>query len=201
MKSISLAPAIRLSLGVNIFQLAAYLKGNELFGEAELVGTPGAEKLITMEAVIQGNDWYESYVHPVIYEGYPLLGWMKVGRADPYTLGIPPVRDIFIENIKQNITLQSSGSNSNLPFTNEYLAYNLGESVASDFRDMQRHAVNYVADDPSRITPRLETLVTQPLPYIRHGPYRIKMTYTIPGINKETSSYEVEIFNRIPDND
>lgn len=201
MKSISLAPAIRLSLGVNIFQLTAYLKGNEFFGEAELVGTPGAGKLITMEAVIQGNDWYEGYVHPVIYEGYPLLGWMKVGRADPYTLGIPPVRDVFIENIKQNITLQGSDSNFNLPFTNEYLAYNLGESVASDFRDMQRHAVNFVADDPSRITPRLETLVTQPLPYIRHGPYRIKMTYTIPGINKETSSYEVEIFNRIPDND
>ena len=202
MKSISLAPVIRLSLGINIFQLTSYLKGDELFDEAELSGSPDFKKLITMEAITQGNEWYERYTYPLIYDGYPLLGWMKVGRTNPYDLGIPPVKDIFIENSKQNITLQDNGGNfSSLPFTNEYLAYNLGESVAADFRDMQRHAVNYVADYPSRITPRLEALVIQPLPHIRYGSYRIKMTYIIPGINKASSTYEVEIFNRIPDND
>jgi hypothetical protein len=66
---------------------------------------------------------------------------------------------------------------------------------------MQRHAVNYVADHPNLITPRLEALVIKPMPHIRYGSYGIRLNYIIPGINKVSSSYEVKIFNRIPDND
>lgn len=202
MKSITMAPVIRLNSGINIFQLTSYFKGDEQFDEAELSGSGNSTRLITMEAILQGNEWYERYTHPLIYDSYPLLGWMKVGRANPYALGIPPVKDVFIENSNQNPTLEDYSYNfSSLPFSNEYLTYNLGESVASDFRDMQRHAVNYIADYPARITPRLEALIVRPLPHIRYGPYRIKMIYTIPGLKKEGSSYEVEIFNLIPDND
>ncbi|MEO5603908.1 MAG: hypothetical protein ABIR06_23535, partial [Cyclobacteriaceae bacterium] len=199
MKAISLSPTIRFNLGINIFQLAAYFHGDELFDKSEVTG-PG--KLITLEAVTQGNEWYERHAYPLIYEGYPLLGWMKVGRTNPYDLGIPPIKDIYIQNCKENGNLLKDITSFNsLPFTNEYLSYNLGESVASDFRDIQRHAVNYIADDPTRITPRLETLVIQRLPSIRYGPYQIKLLYTIPGINKVSSTHELEMFNRIPDNE
>jgi hypothetical protein len=66
---------------------------------------------------------------------------------------------------------------------------------------MQRHAVNYLADYPSRVSPRLEALVLQPMPHLRRGTYRVKVNYLIPGVNKVTSSYELELVNRIPDND
>lgn len=202
MNAITLSPAIRLSRGINIFQLISYFKGDEAFSTAEVSGTSDFEKLISMEAILQGNAWYEGFAQPLIYDGYPLLGWMKINRASRYELGIPPVRDIFIENIKQPNTLQDNvESFRSHSFTNEYLAYNLGESVASDFYDLQKHAVNYVADDPSRITPRLEVLVVKPLPYIRYGSYRLKITYKIPGTNKVSPSYEVELFNSVTDND
>jgi hypothetical protein len=127
---------------------------------------------------------------------------MKVRRDNPYELGIPPVKDIFIQNSKENNLLTSTPESfTSIPFTDEYIAYNLGESVASDFRDLQRHAVNMIADDPTRITPRLASLAINPLPYLRYGPYRIKISYNIPGVNKTTTTHEVEIFNRIPDNE
>jgi hypothetical protein len=198
MKSISLAATIRYNLGVNVFQLAGYLQGDEAFDNTEVTGP---FKLITMEAIVQANEWYERYTYPLVYEGYPLLGWMKVGRANPYELGVPPIKDIYIQNARDKKMLEKNNVPASPPFTNEYLAYNLGESVAADFRDLQRHAVNYIADDPSRITPRLERLIMKGLPSIRYGPYGVKVLYTIPGVNRSNASYELEIFNRIPDND
>jgi hypothetical protein len=81
------------------------------------------------------------------------------------------------------------------------VAYNVGESSAYDFYDMRRHAVNYVVDNPSQNSARLEKLILQPLPRIRYGSYRFKVNYTIPGVDQVNSSYEWEMFNRIPDND
>jgi len=202
MEHITFSPALRLSPAVNIFQLTTYLKGDEFFESAEVSGTSAAGNLIRMEAITDGNRWYEDYVYPIVYDGYPLLGWMTVRRQNIHELGIPPVRDIYIENLKPNpdITLQENITNSPaIPFTNEYLVYNLGQSVASDFRDIQRHVVNYIADHQPEITPRLEALVVEPMPHVRYGRYRINLHYIIPGIRKPSSSYELEILNRIPD--
>ncbi|MEX1239906.1 MAG: hypothetical protein WEB30_09315 [Cyclobacteriaceae bacterium] len=199
MQHVTLTPSIRLSEEVNIFQLASYLRGDEFFERAEILSSGEFSNLIRVEAVTDGNEWYDRHVYPLIYDGYPLLGWMKVRRPDPYRLGIPPVRDIYFENIN-NVSLTREAP-LGIPFTREYLVYNLGQSVASDFYDLQRHAVNYIADDASRITPRLESLVIKPMPTIRYGSYRIKVSYVIPGINKISSTYDVEIFNSIPDND
>lgn len=199
MHHVTLTPSVRLSPEVNIFQLASYLQGDESFERSETLPSAEFNHLIHMEAVTEGNEWYQRYVYPLVYEGYPLLGWMKVRRPDPYRLGIPPVRDIYFENI--NNAPAANAQPVATPFTSEYLVYNLGQSVASDFYDLQRHAVNYIADDPSRITRRLEALVIKPMPTVRYGSYRIKINYVIPGINKISSTYEVEVFNSIPDND
>lgn len=196
MRTIAFTPVIRLSPEINIFQLTSYLKGDEFFEEAELSGTTASPPLIQVEAILEGNRWYTDDVYPLVYEGYPLLGWMKVTRPNPDILGIPPVRDVYFENVNAG----PSGLKSSSPFSNEFLVYNLGQSVASDFRDMQRHAVNYLVDHPSAITPRLQSLVLEPQPAIRYGSYRLKLSYVIPGINQVTSSFETEFFNRIPDN-
>jgi hypothetical protein len=202
MENITLSPSIRLNTGINIFQLTSYLYGDEFFDEAEISGSPGSNKLINMEAILEGNEWYENFAYPVIYQGYPLLGWMKVRRPSTYALGIPPVRDIYFSRaVSHGHALNDTLQGNNVPFTDEFLVYNLGESVASDFRDMQRHVVNYAADNPMLITPRLELLILKPMPHIRYGPYPIRLSYRIPGFNKVSSSYDLKIFNSIPDNE
>ena len=200
MKSINFGGAIRISAGINIFQLASYLKGGENFDAAELSPLPVTGSLIQAEAIIEGNSWYEDYVHPLIYEGYPLFGWMKVRRQHPERLGIPPIRDIYFENIRESL-LPSEIAASSPGFVNEYVVYNLGPSVASDFFDMQRHAVNFAVDHPTVNNSRVSALILKPLPYLRYGRYKIRFSYSLPGINKITSSYEAEVFNRIPDSE
>lgn len=200
MKHTTLTPVIRLSPAINTFQLTSYLKGDEYLNAQELSSFPDKRYLVQAEAILEGNKWYERYVHPVVYEGYPLLGWMKIRKRNPGVLGIPPVRDIYFENVRDGFPLEG---NTGLPvsFTNEYLVYNVGQSVASDFFDIQRHAVNFIVDNPAEINPRIASIVLSSMPYIRYGPYRLRLNYTIPGLNKTTSSYEMEIFNRIPDSD
>ena len=200
MRSITFAPVIRISPEINIFRLTSYLKGDEHFEALELAGSAGQFGLIHTEAILDGNGWYEDYVYPLVYEGYPLLGWMTVSRPQPDVLGIPPIRDLYFQNIKKNPVPESSNYFSR-PFTDEFVVYNLGQSVAVDFRALQRHAVNYLVDHPAATTPRLQALALKPLPTLRYGSYRIKLSYVIPGINKITSSFETELFNRIPDND
>ena len=200
MRSITFAPVIRISPEINIFQLTSYLKGDEHFEASELTGSPARPRLIHTEAILDGNGWYEGYVYPLVYEGYPLLGWMTVARPEPDVLGIPPIRDLYFQNVKSD-PVSESGDNFSTPFTDEFVVYNLGQSVAFDFRALQRHAVNYLVDHPGATTPRLQALALKPLPALRYGSYRIKLSYVIPGINKITSSFETELFNRIPDND
>ncbi|HEY9488933.1 MAG TPA: hypothetical protein VIQ51_11400, partial [Chryseosolibacter sp.] len=202
MNNISLTPVIRLSPSINDFQLTTYLRGDESFEDIELLTRPGVKPIIRMEAILEGNSWYENHVYPLVYEGYPLLGWMKVRRSNILELGLPPVRDIYFDNIgPQSAWTKNNDAPGAIPFTNELLVYNLNQSVASDFRDIQRHAVNYVVDHPSQITPRIEALVVKPMPHIRYGAYRLRLNYVIPGINETSSTYEVMLFNRTPDND
>src|SRR5690606_36926073 len=73
MQHINLSPAIRYNLGNNVFQLVGSVSGDERFVADELSG-PG--KVMRMEAVTEGNRWYERYVYPFLYEDYPLLVWM-----------------------------------------------------------------------------------------------------------------------------
>src|SRR5690606_35962261 len=145
-----------------------------------------------MEAVTEGNRWYERYVYPLLYEDYPLLGWMRVRRSIPDQLGIPPVRDVSFDDLKTSAGLQQQVAA--VPFSSERLVFNMGRSVAADFRYLQRQAVNYVVDYPIRMTPRLEALIVKPMPFIRFGRYTIRIDYFIPGINKVTSSYDVVLF-------
>lgn len=201
LKNTRLSPTIRIAAGINLFQLTSTMSGEECFDEVEITGLPELRPLITMEAMLKTNYWYEQYAYPLVYEGYPLLSRMRVGRANPELLGIPPVRDMSIENVTRH-SFQTTGSNPIFsPFTDEYIVYNLAISVASDYRDIQHQAVNYIIANPAMLTKRLEDLIIKPVPYIRYGQYRFKIMYTIPGSATPNSSYEFQLFNSIRDNE
>lgn len=202
MRNTIVRPALRLMQGTLAYRLEAPLAGDEGFGEEEIYGTAFSDRLIVAEAITENNHWFNAYVYPVVYEGYPLMGWMSVSRATAAKNGVPPIRDVFMGSHSPQWTFTGSqGPGFSFPMQREYISYNLGESVVSDFRDLQRQAVNYVVDNPGGMNPRMETLIMSPIPYIRQGVYSVRLSYTLPGINLKTSSYDISIFNPTPDND
>lgn len=200
MASISLRPAVRNSITSNVFNLSSYLIGDEAWDAAELNGLNGNAPFIQMEAVVQNNAWYHNIVYPLLYQDYPIASAMQLLR-DTTTLGFPPTRYNYFIHAQALSSLPEGVNSFAMPsFTTDYVVFGMNAPVHLDFIDLQQKAVNYITDNPSRYTPRLQSIIMGRTPCIRYGPYRLKLKYVIPNINRKTSEYQWEFFNKITDN-
>lgn len=202
MKATTLARSFRLDIdpALNVFKLISYIGGDEVFEKAEVEGGSNRSPFIYMEANLQGNTWYDNYVYPLLYEGYPLAGSIRLTQRDPLALGLPPVRDVYLSDFTQPATFTDQAAFVPPAFSNEYITYNLGASVFGDYRDLQLQAANYYVDNPAQYPARLTKLILGMNPRIRQGTYKVKLTYKIPLINRSGSSHEWGLVNTIPDN-
>lgn len=201
MDRVKLGQTFRLQPASDVFQLTSHLSGDEGFDKAELSGLMESKPLISVEAVLQNNSWYDNAVYPLVYDGYPLLGWITVRPVrNPALFGIPPVRNIHFGNIIDRQALNNDATAVVVnPFGGEEIVYNLAESVTADYKIIQHQAVNYLASNPASSTLRLRKFITEPIPTVRYGTYRIKLKYIVPTAVREVSSYELELFNRVKD--
>lgn len=197
--SITLRSAVRNSVSNNVFNLTSYLLGDEIWDAAELIGLNGNTPFIKMEAVTHNNEWYQNIVYPLLYSGYPLTSTMQL--TDTIVYGFPPIRHNYFV-LKHALSSLPEGVNTYaMPaFSNEYIVYGMNVPVHLDFLELQRKAVDYVTDNPSAYTSRLQSIIIGRTPYIRYGSYHIKLKYIIPNINRKTSEYEWLLFNKITDN-
>lgn len=204
MNSIRPTATFRISPSINIFQLIGPIGGVETFDYAELSNGPGYEKLIALEAIVQDNKWFNSYVFPLVYEGYPLMGIASIRyRSDIKELGLPPFKDIYLTQQKNDLSILN-GEPSLSPteaFRETVVRFNLMQSMHGDYLDIQNSVVNKVIGHPELVTPRLSKLILETFPWIRYGPYKFRLHYRIPGTDVISSSLTWELFNRIPDND
>ena len=188
---------------VALYTLSAYLSGNENFDEVELKGGDAFGPMVTLEADLQGNNWYENYVYPLVYDGYPLLGKLNLRVRDKDVFGLPPVRNFYYNNLTLNNPVPSNTEEFNAlakPFVNEELIYNMAESVNMDYYDLRNQAANYMVDHPAETTPRLQRFILENVPMIRSGVYKVRFQYRIPTVNRTTSGYEMQFVNTVPDN-
>jgi hypothetical protein len=196
---------IKLSITMNIpsqagdmAELRSYLQGPEAIDRFELDGKDGFAPLITTEALLEDNKWYNQLVYPLVYEGYPLLGYITTTR-DTSVFGLPAVRAAYLETLVESPELTDGpGGVTNVSLSG-YMRYDLMRTMIEDYRSIQKQVANYVTDRPDRVTDRLEKIITKPFPFYRQGKYYVRLKYQIPGINKTTSSYDWELYNAIPD--
>jgi hypothetical protein len=196
---------IKLSITMNIpsqagdmAELRSYLQGPEAIDRFELEGKNGFAPLITTEALLEDNKWYKQLVYPLVYEDYPLLGYIKTTR-DTSLLGLPAVRAAYLEQLTESPELTDAASGVNNVSLSGYMRYDLMRTMMEDYRSVQKQVANYIADRPDRVTERLDKIVTKSFPFYRQGKYYVRLKYQIPGINKTTSSYDWELYNAIPD--
>ncbi len=196
---------VKLSITMNIpsqagdmAELRSYLQGPEAIDRFELEGKDGFAPLITTEALLEDNKWYNQLVYPLVYEGYPLLGYMETTR-DTSVFGLPAVRAAYLEQLGQSPELTDEAGGLTNASLSGYMRYDLMRVMVEDYRSIQKQVANYITDRPERVTERLEKIVTKPFPFYRQGKYYVRLKYRIPGINKTTSSYDWELYNAIPD--
>lgn len=157
-------------------ELWSNIRVPENFVESEMAGSNYDQtKLVRLEADFSDNNWYNNFIYPLIYEGYPINGVVALRRAaEP--LGIPPVRPIY--------------------FRGPSIVYNVPMEIHADFQYLRAMCANLSLQFVNERTTRL--LTTTLFPYPKRGDYKIKFKYVLPGVNKVTSETTRTFTYRVP---
>jgi hypothetical protein len=194
MQRINLASGLSNNAGNNVLYLLAYWRGDEFFDAFEIGEGENQinDRLIHLEADLRGNTWYDQNIYPLIYEGYPLAGFMNIRNRNVTLLGNPPVKEIYLLQNKNDLTVSSSGEvpNASSYFQYSRIRYMVTQSMFMDYIDIQNQVANYLVTYSVSLSPRYSNLLVSRYPQISFGDYKIKLTYRIPGINVSTSTYE-----------
>jgi len=176
--------------------LRAYLNGDEAFDNYEVTGMDPYPPLVTTVALLD-NAWYETGIFPLVYDGYPLLGFINTSR-DTSVLGLPPVRAAYVESLGPTPAMTDIETDV-MPPMSTFLYYDLMQTTRQDFASIQRQVADAVADKPGLMTERIAQILTSRFPFYRYGKYGMRMTYRVPGTNITTSMYDFELFNTVRD--
>lgn len=201
MRSLTLSQALSGNPGNNVLILGAYWRGDEYFDGME-IGTGEhalTERFINLEADLSNTPWYEQQMYPLVYQEYPLSGSLRVRNRNVDLLGVPPVRDLYLQQDKNDLRLTEAGDvpDALSYFSGSRIEYQLPLTMFSDYYDLQQQAANYFVYSPGTASSKVTSLLVNPYPIIDYGSYKVKLTYRIPGINLSTSSYNaVLVYSR-----
>jgi hypothetical protein len=183
-----------------VHELGAYLNNAECFDAFELRGSTGKNAiapLIGFEAKLADVPWYRDYISPMVYEGYPLSGTFRLKWRNADSLGVVPVRAVYLQQVlgdrvltEADIAKGSAGSVTNYAL----LKYNLPHYIEQDLMDLQGQVANAYANGAAP-TERLRKLLVERFNKITEGSYPIDVKYLLPGTGQATTIQSVTIQN------
>ncbi|WP_224484510.1 hypothetical protein [Robertkochia aurantiaca] len=166
----------------DVAALGIGISDGEPFDLHETEGTQftGFKPLIFGEALGR-DEYYESDIHPLIYEEYPLNGSITLKR-DLTVFGNPPLKALevsgsyrfYLKYAPDHIFL-----NQNFPFV-----WRLPRYFKQDFLDLQSQLAARIFSFNSidqRLLNRYKYLINGVFPYIRQETYRVDFNYVLPG--------------------
>jgi hypothetical protein len=165
-----------------IDELQMLIAGPELFDQFETKTMLGADNKILFEATLD-NTWYQTKIKSIVYDDYPIMGTIKAKNRVPETLGLPPVRAIWLNKTSDLAINQNNSEVLGVPETSVVMEYNLPLEMVKDFIDFRQQAANLSVTTSSA---RINTLLVSNFTNIHAGNYVVKIKYTIPGLTKKT---------------
>jgi hypothetical protein len=164
--------------------LNSYLRQDEPFDDTELNGSKYSlnTPLISIEADLSGNKYYNDEVYPLVYKNYPIDGDIKVSR-NTSVLGLPPVKAVAIFQNPDDFTVTNDGVLSPPTLTYNALSYqyDLPYYMALDFGEIQQKIVTRYIYNSSQTAQVRSIILATMLPTIKPGDYKINIKYTLPG--------------------
>jgi hypothetical protein len=176
-----------INTGVNELGTTSY--GPEYFDGAEVVSSAyDQDKLIQLEADVIGNNWYENFVYPLVYEGYPFNSKVVIRNRTKDFLGLPPLKSVYVRQSHSQRLLTTESILAGIDVSEQPTAvgviYNLPLEMYRDYLDLQATAANLSINESSTRTNRL---LLEPFPVLRQGSYKINLKHVLPGNRKVTS--------------
>lgn len=179
-----------------IYQVGTLLTMPEVFDEAELSGTHGQAPLIKMYADTQ-NHWFSQYMHPLLYEHYPVHPQVKIGWRNPEAAGVPPIYSVVPElrATAPMLTQAQMTSGNALSISGDIkLHYQMPTYTYKDHRHLRLKAINkYAGVHSSRIPVGAKLLMHDTYQNFMDGTYKVKLEYRLPGTQRLSSTKTINI--------
>jgi hypothetical protein len=188
--------------GLRILWRVDYLRGSfdndEPYDKAELYGTnyTGFKPLISFEADLSNNRYYTEQAFPIIYDGYPLDGNMRIKNRDEATLGVPPVRAVSLIQSPDNLEMNLNDPQYQSVSASQYYFYDLLNYMYYDFLDIQQQVANRYLSQTT-IYPRMEKILWSQFPMMLKGDYKVNIRYTLPNQATPNSVKQITLYNPI----
>jgi len=190
--------------GLRIPWRVHYLKESfdidESFDKVELYGScyTGFKPLLSFEADLSDNQYYNNLAYPLIYEGYPLDGDILIKNRTPNDLGVPPVKAVILAQTPDDAELDQNSPQYVPSSSSQYYVYDLLNYMYYDFQDIQQQVANRYLSETTTY-PRKEKILWGQFPMILKGNYKMNVRYTLPNQQKVNSSKQVILYNPIGD--
>jgi hypothetical protein len=196
-KAINLATTMK---GLRILWDVDFLKTrftmDEAFDKAELTGSlySANKPLISLEADLSDNSYYNNKIFPLIYEDYPIDGIATIAHRDIRQLGNPPVKAVSMTQQPSNFELNQNDLTYNNITTDRYFYYDLPYYYYYDFVEIQSKVVKKYLSSGSWPA-RAGKLIWGSFPMITKGSYKVKVSHTLPGKGTVTSTQALVLDN------
>lgn len=181
-----------------VHELGYTVKTSEVFDAFEIHGSENYSEMVRIEAVLSNNKYYNNYIFPLVYDGYPIEKKFHVTNRIPDKLGLPPIRANYIDQENLHLKLspdQHVFEQNNPAISKVTFVYNLIHFYNADFIDLQTQIVNdLISYDIT--SPRKNEMICSILPVIQKGHYEIVVRYVLPD-GKVTTEYPISIFNEV----
>jgi hypothetical protein len=169
---------------------------NEPFDGYEIESTGNTLPLLRLSAELEQSDWYLENIFPLIYKESFFQSAVKKGR-NVSNFGLPPIRPIYIVQRSYNYIMSEEDINNqriiSLAEGTQFM-YVLPNIWASDYVQI-RNEISHVIKKENRTKHMHQIMKTFPWPQVSAGNYPIRIEYALPGINKITSSYLLNLKN------
>ncbi|MBT1688704.1 hypothetical protein [Dawidia soli] len=174
-----------------IHELKVQLSGNELFDRFESGPSAEFDALVEWEAT-GSEPWFQNKVKPLVYDGYPILGQLRLTRRAIEPLGLPPFKGVHMDRQYDYTVPQEDASTMANPTFSDIpvLVYDLPEHMSIDYLDLMVQAAN---SSLSTSDPRINYLLSVPFPVLLFDHYSVKVRYVLPGTKKVTSEKQITI--------
>ncbi len=180
-------------LANSISELGYVIDNTELF-DAQEIDNQGNSQVLQFEAKLDDNSWYQQYIYPYVYAGYPVSPAMQIDWRDLTTMGMPPVKAVYLRQQPKALVLDTTGTGQFAGRST--FVYNLPYYMAWDYQNMQSKVVNALLPPLQlQLSDIQKQIVTTPFRPITTGAYRFNIKYVLPGTNITTSVKTVTIEN------
>jgi hypothetical protein len=184
----------------SVYSLVSPFSIDEPFERMELYGSNLTQNtsLISFEADLSDNKFYNQELYPLIYEGYPLDGDITINNRTASDLGVPPIRAINISQTPDNFELNQSYQQESSSNTTQYYWYDLYYYMSYDFSEIQYKVANrYLSQSTLVSRPRIQKILSSSFPLIMKGSYKFYVRYTLPAKSTNSSSKQIRLENLI----